>query len=659
LISFVAPVWIIANLREMHAVSSQVARGTGTAALQRPRPAHQRLPGRSAAGLRVHARVEVAPSTSTKGSGTKKPDFQKVDLPPLAKDYVPPGALPDDAFGVDRPATALVLEPEGVKPGAKVPCVLFCHGFSQPPTNYLSTLKEFTKQGWLVVAPTTSILDVGLPWKSVETIPKGKPPAKLQTALILDALRSAQYALQGKAGYKVSDILVCGHSMGGAAGVVTASKLKQEIVTGVGVMAPAVNQTAITPVNPLLGNMGKAAGQKTAKEFFDKDYPINSPLHILGGTRDLIVMKKEVAGLYKAAFDSDKDGDLKLYWIKGSHIGFEDKVNVEVDTGFLQSILFNIINFLLYGAEITEIITGDYSDQREASQNVLVKAFKGALAGEGWDGKAEQGQWEVVKSAKDVSLKEILPKPEVPPAEQPWVLPTVLLLSYSALHALTLSEGVQLYAGFGSDLSGFSALGLGALTVIAAGLVYENVVLAAGRFITDKGTKNIELLDALNDPRFLFHSAAPLLSITGLDLAQRLGVGWASNPWVEGGVALSCAVVVALSALRNTLLLQTKPTWSGGIFHFTFDDKSLDFTRIIPVAATTLLLTALGVSAALDDHSQWAFAAGPAICLALSAGLIPRSVAPMILTGNAGEALLLASLMITEAGLLGQHFLLN
>ena len=82
-----------------------------------------------------------------------------------------------------------------------------------------------------------------------------------------------------------------------------------------------------------------------------------------------------------------------------------------------------------------------------------------------------------------------------------------------------------------------------------------------------------------------------------------------------------------------------------------------DFTRIIPVGLTTVLLTALGVSAALEDPSQWAVAAGPAACLALSAGIIPRSVAPMILTGNAGEVMLIASLVATEAGLLGQKLL--
>jgi hypothetical protein len=81
---------------------------------------------------------------------------------------------------------------------------------------------------------------------------------------------------------------------------------------------------------------------------------------------------------------------------------------------------------------------------------------------------------------------------------------------------------------------------------------------SAGRFVTNGGKDNIELLDALNDTRFLFHSAFPLLAITGLDLGQRLGVGWASNGLLQAGVTLSCILVIALSAVRNTLLLQTK-----------------------------------------------------------------------------------------------------
>lgn len=48
----------------------------------------------------------------------------------------------------------------------------------------------------------------------------------MQTALILDALRSAQYALREQQQWHVGGVLLCGHSMGGAGAVVAASKLK-------------------------------------------------------------------------------------------------------------------------------------------------------------------------------------------------------------------------------------------------------------------------------------------------------------------------------------------------------------------------------------------------------------------------------------------------
>lgn len=63
------------------------------------------------------------------------------------QDFIPASAgLPDAAFDAPRKADAIVLAPQGVQPGASVPAVLFCHGFSQPPTNYLSTLKLFAEQ---------------------------------------------------------------------------------------------------------------------------------------------------------------------------------------------------------------------------------------------------------------------------------------------------------------------------------------------------------------------------------------------------------------------------------------------------------------------------------------------------------------------------------
>ncbi len=82
--------------------------------------------------------------------------------------------------------------------------------------------------------------------------------------------------------------------------------------------------------------------------------------------------------------------------------------------------------------------------------------------------------------------------------------------------------------------------------------------MRTGRFITDGGRKRMVLLDALNDPRFLFHSAAPLLTLAGIDLAERAGVSWASSPLFVGGSTLLCLATVMLSTVRNSLLLRTK-----------------------------------------------------------------------------------------------------
>ncbi len=53
----------------------------------------------------------------------------------------------------------------------------------------------------------------------------------------------------------------------------------QSKVWATGVMAPAVNQTMRTAVNPGLG------GSEPPIPFFKEEYPSKAPLHILGGKR--------------------------------------------------------------------------------------------------------------------------------------------------------------------------------------------------------------------------------------------------------------------------------------------------------------------------------------------------------------------------------------
>lgn len=115
--------------------------------------------------------------------------------------------------------------------------------------------------------------------------------------------------------------------------------------------------------------------------------------------------------------------------------------------------------------------------------------------------------------------------------------------------------------------------------------------------------------------------------------------------------SLILGVTVVLSLVQNTLLLHTEPRWQNGILHYTYTPKPFDFVRIVPVAATTVFLTVLGVAAVKQNASLWPFPAGAAACFALSAGLIPKKIAPMILTGNLGEVLLLGGLVLAELSL--------
>jgi hypothetical protein len=64
------------------------------------------------------------------------------------------------------------------------------------------------------------------------------------------------------------------------------------------------------------------------------------------------------------------------------------------------------------------------------------------------------------------------------------VLPTALLLGYAAVHASSLGSCLTTFASHGGGPSVASLVGLGVVGTIAAGLIYENVVLAAGEAFT-------------------------------------------------------------------------------------------------------------------------------------------------------------------------------
>ncbi|KAK9808966.1 hypothetical protein WJX72_007148 [[Myrmecia] bisecta] len=602
-----------------------------------------------------------------------------VDLPPLSQRF--PG-LPDTAYNSPRPARALLYPPrQGAGKGGEkqaVPVIIFAHGFSQGPDNYTSLINQFSDRGWLVIAPTTTFDKMLFPWQRVETTDTfSSLQDKLQSALVLDLLRSYQYLKDNlEDDYEITDVLVCGHSMGGASALVVASYLK-DTVKAVGVMAPAVKQTVKSNVNPLLHFDGSRVLSPTkyrasaSKFFTGNNVPADVDVHLLGADDDLVVAPEEVEDIYLAALTGRKDDitghkppeALAYYRIPwGSHIGFEDSVNLDIDLGRPVKLLFLIVDLLIYQWQIFDLInpSDNFRKQKKVTRAILCDLFASSLGqpplvpqvhgianvGGPIDDPQRPYSLTPIPSTEEM-LREKLPKQEkgnVP-------LEIALLFTYAAIQGTSsFVAGRKLLETLAANQWHFTSsdLGLAIITAISAGLVWENVILGSGRLITKDGTSNLDVLQSLNDPRFLFHSLAPLLSVAGVNVAARAGVSWAASPAFISGLSLVLSIVVAISLINNTLLLQTRPTWSFGILHFTYEPKPFDFTRIIPVAATTVFLLALGVGAAKSDPALWPLPAGAGICLALSAGIVPRSVAPMILTGNFGEVCLLAGLVLAE-----------
>lgn len=194
-------------------------------------------------------------------------------------------------------------------------------------------------------------------------------------------------------------------------------------------------------------------------------------------------------------------------------------------------------------------------------------------------------------------------------------------------------------------------LGLLILASLSLSLTYENALLVAGRRFYPG---NVSLLQELSKWRFLAHSGAPLALVAGLNMAGRAGVEWAANPAFEGLVGLLILAVVGVSSVRNSFFLEITPVWNRGILRFSYAQGATDFTRVIPVIVTTVILVILGWQSYQQDASLLPFFVGPLGAFVLNAlpsgkdGQVDAKLPPQFVLGNGGEVLLFGSMVLTE-----------
>lgn len=245
--------------------------------------------------------------------------------------------------------------------------IVFAHGFSQRPRNYGKLLRLLASQGFIVAAPLVWLFDVVWPWTFVEgTGPLACPPTKLQTAVLVDTARTMDLLReQGVLGMHLT-----GHSMGGAMALSYAGR-SPELLKSITLLAPAVGPTVLTKLNQTVAlneTDGLERMEELARELPDVD------MLLLHGARDAIVPSRDMDETMSAL--KERKGRTGLGSIeRGTHVGFEDKLEVDLPFfSYWDRIVFAIIDTLVYGP--IDVFNLDTKEQLQTTKEVLSVWFE-------------------------------------------------------------------------------------------------------------------------------------------------------------------------------------------------------------------------------------------------------------------------------------------
>ncbi len=201
---------------------------------------------------------------------------------------------------------------------------------------------------------------------------------------------------------------------------------------------------------------------------------------------------------------------------------------------------------------------------------------------------------------------------------------------------------------------------LGTLIVIitAAGLAYDNLILALGMSIGVGST-----LETLNVPRYLLHAVmTPLLVLTALELARRAGVPMAQSTRNRNIMAGLAVILIGVGMSQSFIGMHLKPACHDGILRYaerltenqlcegvTYEEGVLEARGLPPLASiATVIVVAIWGFMIGRKASLWWLLAGAVVMFITAA--VPASRVGLWV-GNAGEFVLLASLLFVTARL--------
>lgn len=208
---------------------------------------------------------------------------------------------------------------------------------------------------------------------------------------------------------------------------------------------------------------------------------------------------------------------------------------------------------------------------------------------------------------------------------------TLLFAGFALAYAVLVGWGIMLATRLGrvvpSDV----------VVLVAAALIYDNSVLALGRFIGEGS-----LLEGLNLARYWIHAfLTPLLVVAAWHTTVRAGVRWARS---RAAVVLTGVVVVALVVLEVVTVLadlSIEPRWEFGVLSYS-DTASQGPPLMVLVVALALIVAGVLVW----RRTRWPWLLAGAVLMTLGSA-VPVPIDSGAVT-NAFELILLTSILATK-----------
>ena len=217
-----------------------------------------------------------------------------------------------------------------------------------------------------------------------------------------------------------------------------------------------------------------------------------------------------------------------------------------------------------------------------------------------------------------------------------------MLLSAYAFPVYTLAH-IAIFVWCVSLVRRYHAPGAGIVAMIAAGLIYDNLIVSLGASI---GAGPI--LQMLSWPRFAMHALLrPFMMIAVLQFAAAAGVGWAKDRRWRIALWVLVVAMIIQGSVAHLIGLETVPACFDGILRYTANLHPSHFCSLdaqatggggapIPAIVGNILTLIVG-------FSLWRLAGWPWLILGALAMFVAAAV-PMsgfgMAPSNAGEVVL-------------------